>query len=408
MSLATLGSLWLLTACTSAPDTSSSDQNRDTSTTTSAAPATTTVTLEATTTSHGLKDANTSAPDTGQSPDVALGPNRFLELLGAVADTPENRREIFFADVTLAAASVGVEAPDQDQDHLDYYRELGSLEETSLGLPSPQVRVWWWDESLHVEPEIWLQTYGWTPGDVASVIEVGSAPVTTTGIQTRRSGDQITEALLQSTVWPAVLTLTMTDQGQYFRSGEDGAIDLDGHTELHPLGRSERLVIGHDGTVLVTPTDESVQQLLEVESGDIPSLAENPAIRFLAEAMHDRQMSSVYLFNEPFSNEESDGVTNHAPRALVYGLGYGVVDGERRAVWSAHYETKDQALSAQEAVLTTLASGQSPRGDAWSANVRVLSSEIRGTTVEIVVEPETMDVLLTAAWTGNELFATSE
>lgn len=206
----------------------------------------------------------------------------FAAMLKLLPPSPAGNIMLSINRYHAAARAQQVPIPGDDASAEDLVTFYGSLQGLTLAsdITSPP-----WIEGGSTEEQ-----FGYRRQAVSADARLGRTP----GYQLARGdfdADAITEGMQTGPLAERV-EVTEVDGVEVLRWLKDQATDVDLVTSLSPLGRSGRLAIPDDSTLLLAETDELIDNLISRQRGNGPSLADDPAMSSLASVLDDRQALS--------------------------------------------------------------------------------------------------------------------
>lgn len=369
-------------------ETSPATEPTTTRPTTTEAPATGLPTTDVPTTGLPTTDAPASeVPTTGDAAS-SMGFAAALELLPlAVLD---GQSEIAFGDLDAAAAIAGLDRPERtDVDAAQtYFGTLTGLPATApdgTRTPSPVfVRTpslfgpGWFGNLDEVDDEL-----GWTPLDVTWFVEHSTPPRVVTVLGGDMSVDRLDAAMgeRRDDVWS-------------LGPADDGAVDPANRTAARQLGESLRVAL--DGPRLVVGrTTGSVTSAVAAAAGQMPTIAEHPVARPLADAMDAEGAYAATLFLgaafnlvPPIADPDldADALEDFFDQALpapFVGLAVGQThtDGDAVVVVAYAHPASSAADMNAAALPALVADGRASTGRPWSEMFDDVDVRVEGTTV---------------------------
>lgn len=333
-----------------------------------------------------------SLPLPGGDEDTDLGTGDDYSVAGALTQLPaatDGHLQVWTADLASASELAGVERPSEPEADtvLQWLQPLirvpGPGHPDEDGVRSDLVHA--------LPPEVTQPTTlarvaefdelaGWSIVDIDSYAELQQTPAVFSVL----TGD-FDESTLSDL--PEV-----RDGVRTVGEGEDLHMDLAGATAVDPMGRPLRLAES-DGRLVASRSTDSVAAWL---SGPDETLADDPALASLAEALDDAEVvSAVLVAGQDFGvgttargvrlPEEPDELPDKPFDAVA--VGWSVVDDASRVVLAYHFADDDAAEASVAPIRQVLAEGRDQYGNALSEQLTVVDVTSDGSVVTATVDP---------------------
>lgn len=283
--------------------------------------------------------------------------------LSVVPATPGASDSVLVNDLAAAAEAAGVTAPDAgaDEDELvDYFRALSGTEGGADVAVAPSQLV----QTSPIDDADWRAEVGFAPVDVTGDVSAGLPPEQVQAVFGDFDEGAVDDAVRSDPTWSDQLDEVTYGDRTFYSWGEDGAIDPQGVSTVRRLGESTRLFVdGEAGIAYWTRTTEAMEQALDTLAGNAPSLADDPELGPLADALDARDAYSA-IFTTDTDLFAGDGELE--PYEAV-ATGAAVVDGQAQLLLVYTHADEASAQANADALATLVAEGESSRnGRPWS------------------------------------------
>jgi hypothetical protein len=229
----------------------------------------------------------------GDDDDSADGTMRAQ--LARIPGTPDYRQLTLVADHAAARAAFDLErlgTDASDDDVIDQLLELGLRAE--IGFPALT------DLEQTREQAAFRSELGFHAGSLDSVATSGVPPHTLEVYVGAIERDDVAAAVESDPVWSDELEDEEHLDLPYWAWLGSGEIDRERITVARPLGQSLRVAVVDDGVVLVTHTDEVIDDALEVAAGEGRSLADHDDLGPLADRIDAAGAIAALFTDEPW------------------------------------------------------------------------------------------------------------
>lgn len=331
-----------------------------------------TLVAAALTTVSGLAAACGSGVSGGSATGAGDGPpSGITEALSLVPDTGDARDFVLVNDVAAAADAAGLEPPGPGADERAlgaYFTDVSGAGDAPVAVaPAELVRA------SALQDTEWRSEVGFAPLDLTGDVAAGIPPEQLQALFGEFDQDVVTAAVESDPAWSDQLDTVEYDGHTYFSWGEDQAITPTNASTVRRIGESARLFVDAGaGVAYWTRSTEQMEAALDTFSGDAPSLADDPRLGPLAQALDERDAYSAILSvaGDQFTQEPTPSDTDTPPALVPYeamATGASLVDGQAHLLLAFIHDDADAAATNAERLDAIVAEGESiVNGRAWS------------------------------------------
>lgn len=299
--------------------------------------------------------------------------------LAVVPDTDGSSDFVVVNDLAAAADAAGLTAPEDGRDDQalgTYFTELSGIGDAPVAVaPAELVRT------SPVEDAEWRAEVGFAPLDLTGDVSTGLPPEQLQTFFGDFDGDAVTAAVESDPTWRGELETVQYEGDTYFSWGEDQAVAVTNASTVRRIGESARLFVDDgSGVAFWARSTPLMEQALDTYSGDAPSLADDPEIGRLAEALDGLGAYSAALIGDADQFAEAPGGELSPYEAVATGAS--LVDGQARLL--IVLLNPDEATATENAALLAdiVADGESAvNGRPWSDTLDEGDIEVDGNLV---------------------------
>jgi hypothetical protein len=327
----------------------------------------------------------------------------FTATLERIPDTPAFRTWVVVSDHAAARAAAGIEAPQGDAPDdaiIDYV--TGLQIRARLGfLPATELE-------RAFEPGAVRREIGFNVADLDVATAAGLPPDDVELFAGDISRDAVAGAVEGDPLWSSDAEVVEHGGVQFWSWLGDGEVDVQRTTALRPIGQSLRVALPDDGLVVASAATTPMRDVLDVLSGDEPSLAENDTFGPLAERL-DGFGALGALFTDQSWTGGGDGPEPVAPwDALAAGVVHEA--GATAAVFLLSYGDEGAAQDNARRLEAIVADGTSSASrQPWAQLLGSTEVTVDGRIVELraAVDDQHADLWQQVIIRRDSLLATS-
>lgn len=230
-------------------------------------------------------------------PPPVVDASSITAQLRRVPNTANTRRSIYvtiYGRADDAAGTTFVKRQSSKKQELDRARKLLADAAAFPGVLGPNQNI-----------EQQYRSLGYSPSDISAEVVAGLLPDTydlAIGRFADKDGVSTEKEVLDHATQVKGSERKKVHGKAVVRWLDDLAIDPKLDVPIGPMrGQAGRLGFPHDGVLAYTHTDRSIEQFMEVETGDAPSLASDKDLAHVATYLDKEKAYSAYLSDRAFS-----------------------------------------------------------------------------------------------------------
>lgn len=282
-------------------------------------------------------------------------------------------------DLAKAAEAAGLTVPADGTDNQalgTYFTELSGIGDAPVAAaPAELVRT------SALQDAEWRAEVGFAPVDLTGDVSSGQPPDQLQTFFGDFDLDTVTAAVESDPTWSADLETVEHEGNTYFSWGEDHAVAVTNASAVRRLGESARLFVDDEaGVAYWARSTALMEEAMDTFAGEAPSLADDPEIGPLAEALDGLDAYSAALIGDAEQFAGAPG-GELAPYDAV-ATGASLVDGQARLLLVLLHADEATAADNAERLAEVVADGESAvNGRPWSDVLGEGEIEVDGSLV---------------------------